>query len=245
MQGLSADIAEALDIVIEGLDYKFKVDEIDPDKIKVSMESKLASFNTGKELLSKWVSSPNAPSKSKFDKYVNSLVNSGEASLKTLRKALKTKIDYSKLGESKHKSAIEAKLVVLNSINTLEASVIELRHQFESGSVVLKKSEFKRGYAEKYACGEFYPVSNYYKKVYNTEDDAIVIDPKGSRGEIIVLDGLKVQLPHPPRDRSLILYSKKPKKEQYWQREPMPKGLTPDNASVYIDYIMEQFRMRN
>tara|TARA_R110002110_G_scaffold7049_9_gene35097 strand:- start:627 stop:3281 length:2655 start_codon:yes stop_codon:yes gene_type:complete len=244
MQGLSADIQEALEIVIEGLDYKMEVDFIEPDKVKASMDSKLVSFRTAKELLSKWVNSPNAPSEHKFSFYVERLIDSGNSSIKILRKALRSPIDYSELESHKHKLAAQTKLLVLNSITELDSSLIELKHQYETGKVVLQESEFKRGFAEKFAYGEFYPLENYYKNWYNEEEDAIVIDPKGSRGEIIELDGLKVQLPHPPRDRSKILFSDLPKREQYWRREEMPKGLTYENHEPYMDYIMEQFRRR-
>jgi len=244
MRGLSADIQEALEIVIDGLDYKMEVDFIEPDKVKASMDSKLVSFRTAKELLSKWVNSPNAPSDHKFSFYVERLIGSGNDSIKILRKALRAPIDYSTLESHKHKLAAQTKLLVLNSITELESSLIELEHQYETGTVTLQESEFKRGFAEKFAYGEFFPIKNYYKKWYNEEEDAIVIDPKGSRGEIIELDGLKIQLPHPPRDRKDILFHDKPKRDQYWIREKMPKGLTPDNTDPYMDYIMEEFRRR-
>jgi hypothetical protein len=244
MIGLSKDIQQGLDVVIEGLNYRMDVDAIDPDKVKASMDSKLESFKTAKQLLGKWVNSPNAPSESKFKSYVEQLIESGEASLQTLRQALRADIDYELLDEHKHKLAIQTKLTVLNSINELDSSLVELRVQYESGSVNLKEEEFKRGYAEKYAYGEFFPIQNYYKNWYNEEEDAVVIDPKGSRGEIIVLDDLKIQLPHPPRDKSKILFSDLPKKEQYWRREEMPKGLTPDNVQPYAEWILEQFRKR-
>ncbi|AGO47955.1 hypothetical protein Phi40:1_gp090 [Cellulophaga phage phi40:1] len=244
MIGLSHDIELALDIVIEGLDYQMVVDAIEPDKVKAAMESKLTSFKTAKELLSKWVNSPNSPSDKKFTNYVEKLINSGESSLKTLRKALVAKIDYDLLDAHKHKLAAQTKLLVLNSITELDSSLIELRHQFETGKVILKEAEFTRGFAEKFAYGEFFPLDNYYKKWYNEEEDAVVIDPKGSRGEIIELDGLRVQLPIPPRDRKKIRFHDKKKEDQYWRREELPKGLTPDNAEPFTEYILEQFRIR-
>lgn len=244
MVGLSADIQAALDIVIEGLDYKIKVDLVESDKIKSAMESKLTSFKTAKQLLSKWVNSPNSPTQVKFNFYVEALIKSGEKSIHTLRKALRAPIHYASLDESKHKMAAESKLTILTFINELDSSLIELRMQYEAGSVLLKEDEFKRGYAEKFAYGEFLPITNYYKNWKNEEEDAIVIDPKGSRGEIVELDGLRVQLPHPPRDKSKILFSDLPKKEQYWRREELPRGLSPDNSDVYAEYIMEQFRRR-
>jgi len=244
MIGLSKDIQEALEIVIEGLDYKMEIDLVEPDKMKASTDSKLTSFRTAKELLSKWVNSPNAPSDHKFSFYVERLISSGEDSIKILRKALRAPINYSALETHKHKLAAQTKLLVLNSIVELDASLIELRHQFETGTVILQEAEFKRGLAEKFAHDEFFPIKNYYTDWYNQEKDAIVIDPKGSRGEIIELDGLKIQLPNVPRDRSKILFTDKPKREQYWVRAEIPKGLTPDNADTYMDYIMEEFRRR-
>jgi len=244
VKGLGEDIQSALDVVIEGLNFTFDVSQIDPDKIKSTMDSKLTSFNIAKTLLYKWANSPNAPRKVKFDKYIVSLIESGDSSLFVLRKALRSKVNWKEVDETRHKLAIESKLAVLNSVNELEASVAELRNQFENDSVILKETEFRRGYAEKYAAQEFYPLKNYYKEWYNKEEDAIVLDPKGSRGEIIILDDLKIQLPHPPRDKKKILYSKLPKKDQHWKREPMPKGLVYDNADLYRDYILEQFRKR-
>jgi hypothetical protein len=244
MKGLSSDIQEALDIVIEGLDYTMRVDEIDPERVKQSMDSKLTSFKTAKELLSKWVHSPNSPSPKKFEYYVQALIISGEKSLTTLRKALRAKIDYDTLEEHKHKLASQTKLLVLNSIIELDSSLIELRHQFESGTVILKESEFKRGFAEKYANGEFFPGKNYHKKWYNEEEKAIVIDPRGSRGEIIELDGLKIQLPSHRELKHEVLFYNESRKKQYWRREVMPHGLTPDNEEAYTEYILEQFRRR-
>lgn len=244
MKGLSSDIQASLDIIIEGLNFDMRVEEIDPDKLKSSMQAKHASFKIAKELLLKWYNSPNSPSLNKFETYVSHIIEAGEGSLKTLREALRAPIDYEELEEHKHKAAMETKLVILNSINDMESSIVELTVQLETGTVNLKENEFKRGYAEKFAYGEFFPLENYYKKYRNEKEDAIVIDPKGSRGEIIELDGLKIQLPHPPRDKTKILFHDKKKEDQYWRREPLPQGLTPSNAEPFATYILEQFRKR-
>ena len=243
MQGLGQDIQESLDIIIEGLNYEFEVETIEPDKIKSSMGSKLASFKIAKELLFTWHNSPNAPSQGKFESYVGYIINSGNKALTTLRSALTQKIDYDLLEEHKHGSAMEAKLVILNSIREMDSSLIELKIQLETGTVNLKEAEFDRGWAEKYACQEFFPLTNYYKEWYNEEEDAVVIDAKGSRGEIVTLEGLKIQLPKPPRKKDILFHDKK-KEDQYWRRQEMPKGLTPENMDVYTDYILEEYRRR-
>jgi hypothetical protein len=244
MKGLSTDIQKALDVIIEGLNYELDITLIEPEKIKIAMESKLSSFRIAKELLLKWYNSPNKPSITKFESYVGFIINSGEASLDTLSDALGASINYEELDSTKHKSAMEAKLVILKSINEMESSIAELKIQLETGTVNLKESEFKRGYAEKFAYGEFYPSSNYHTHYRNTEEDAIIIDPLGSMGNIVVLDGLRVQLPEPPKKKSKILFSDLKKSEQYWKREPLPSGLTPDNAEPFAEYILEQFRRR-
>jgi len=208
------------------------------------MKSKLSSFDSAKDLLQKWKASPNAPSKRVLMEYATKTADSGESSLHILRRALKAKIDFRKLDKKRHYLAIETKTYLLDSIMTLQASVRELNEMIESGNINLKKREFKRGFAERYADGEFYPITNYYKDWYNKEEDAVVIDPNGSRGKIIILDDLKVQLPHPPREKSKVLFNKKKKKDQYWQREEMPAGLSMDNIDPFYDYIMEQFRRR-
>jgi hypothetical protein len=234
----------ALDTIIEGLDFRFKVDEVESDDLKLTMKSKLSSFNSAKELLHRWENSPNAPSETKFRDYVTRIADSGDASLLILRRALKQEIDYKSVKATRHYLAIESKTFILNSIIELEASVMELKNQLESGNIVLKEREFKRGFAEKFADGEFFPESNYFKNWYNEEQDTVVIDAKGSRGKIIVLEGLKIQLPNPPKDKTKILFYKKKKKDQFWQRAPWPRGLSMGNTAAFYEYIMEQFRMR-
>ena len=244
MKGLSHDIKLALDTIIDGLDYRFPVKAVEPDELKAAMKSKLSSFESAKKLLHQWKFSPNAPRDYIFKEYAQKIADSGDASLNMLRRALKLKIDYKKVNKTRHYIAVENKVSVLESIITLEASVIELKNMIASGNIVLKEREFKRGFPEKYADGEFFPLSDYYKKWYNEEEDAIVIDPKGSRGPIIVLDDLRIQLPNPPGDKTKILFSDKKKKDQYWRRSPLPDGCVIDNAEMFYEYILEQFRMR-
>jgi len=243
MIGLSGDIQKGLDVIIEGLDYELEVELIEPDKIKSSMESKLESFRIAKELLLKWYNSPNKPSQAKFEIYVGKIIHSGQASLKTLSEALGASIDYESLDTSKHKTAMQAKLVILKSINEMESSIAELTIQLETGTINLKEAEFKRGYAEKFAYQEFYPEANYYKG-YDQKEGIINIDPHSTKGEIFELDGLKVQIPQAPRDKKDILFWDKKKKDQCWEREPLPMGCTPDNAEPYAEYILDQFKKR-
>jgi hypothetical protein len=70
----------------------------------------------------------------------------------------------------------------------------------------------------------------------------IILNPK-SLGDIIDIQGLKIQLPKKPRKRD-ILFSDKKKVEQRWIRQEMPKLLTRENAGDYYDYIEQEFVRR-
>ncbi|MDB4335739.1 hypothetical protein OAA03_00600 [bacterium] len=67
---------------------------------------------------------------------------------------------------------------------------------------------------------------------------------EGSEGDVLEFDNLKIVLPKKPRYKKDILYHNLPKKQQRWTREDIPKGLTRDNATDYVDYIEEEFRRR-
>ena len=64
-----------------------------------------------------------------------------------------------------------------------------------------------------------------------------------SLGDIIEIQGLKIQLPKQPKKKD-ILFSNKKRAEQRWIREDMPKGLSRDTAVDYYDYIEEEFKRR-
>ena len=70
----------------------------------------------------------------------------------------------------------------------------------------------------------------------------IILSPE-NLGEVINIQGLKIQLPKKPPKKQ-ILFSNKKKKEQKWIREDMPKLLTRENAGDYYEYIEEEFRRR-
>ena len=244
MQGLSKDIEIAVDVTIEGLEYPIDTSTIDSDKLKNIVKAKTDSFKYTKELLLKWQNSNNAPSEEKLKGYVNRLVLAGDMSLNVLRSALRERIDYAELDPSKHAMAISAKPIIHQAIVEIDASLLELRLQLDADNINLKENEFKRGYPEKYAAGELFPLKNYYKDWLDYENDSICICPNGTRGEVINLDGLSITLPKVPTDKKTILFYDKKKKDQYWSRLDVPKGLTPDNEDAYAEYIVEEFRRR-
>lgn len=244
MKGLSKSIQLGLNTVIDGLEVDLRLESIEPDKLKAAMESKLVSFKMAKELLLDWVNSPNAPSRERFDAYISKIISLGERNLKTLSEALATKIDYHEIEPHKHKAIAQSKVTILKFIRELDGALVELREQHSSGTVNLKEYDFSRGMAEKFAHGEFFAASNYHKKVINEDNGAVILDPKGTLGNTMDLQGLLVQLPRVPRDRTKILYHDLPKEEQYWRREPIPQSLNPDTLNQHMEWVLEQFRRR-
>lgn len=229
---------------ILGMRLNIDILGVDDDKLDVLMKSRLDSFTAIKEMLILWESSNNAPNNNKLRKYIEDLIKAGEKSIDVLREALRKGINYEDLEPEKLGRAIKAKPVIFRAISEINSGLIELKLQLEADRIDLKTREFKRGYAEKFANQEFFPEKNYYKEWYNEEEDAILIDPKGSKGEIIILDNLKIQLPVPPKNKKDILFSDLPIEEQYWKRLDVPKGLTPDNEDQYAEYIVEEFKRR-
>lgn len=244
MKGLSKDIEIAISNAIDVLSYSVDINNVDPDKLGRLMTSKIDSFNSTKELISTWENSLNAPNNIKLKKYVERLINAGENSIEVLRNALRKEINYEDLDAEKHGISLKSKPIIFRAIHDINSSIVELRNQLEADKIDLKSREYKRGLPEKFANQEFFPLKNYYKKWYDEENDAIILDPNGTKGELIVLDNLKMYIPIPPKNKKKILFSNLPKEEQYWRRQEPPKALTPETEEQYIDYILEEFRRR-
>lgn len=244
MKGLSQDIQNAINTILEGLEYKFQIHNIESSKMKAVMESKSSSFRFAKQMMNKWSDSPNSPSDAKLMSYVERLVVAGDSALESLREGLSAKIDFDDIDDSKFKTAIQAKTFIYGAIEDINSDLIELRLQLESGELNLDDSEFHIGYAEKYAKGEFYNIKNYHKKRYDEKRDCIIISPDSSIGKVVDIYGFKIALPKPPRDKKDILFSDLPKREQFWRRSEPPKGLNKDNKEAYADFILEEFRRR-
>ena len=245
MQGLSSDIQLALDTVIRGLEYKFnESDLVNSEKMQVIMKSKVSSFNSAKEILMKWSSSPNAPSTKVLIGYIEGVINAGDKALLTLRNALRADIDYSELDVEKHNQAIASKSFILNAVFDLDKSLVDLRNKLEEGDLDLSDKEFKLGFPEIFAKKSSYDIKNYYKDWYNEETEGVNICPFSTKGKTIVLEDLHITLPKEPEDKTKILFHDLPKEEQYWRRLKTNDGITPDNVELWSEYIKEEYRRR-
>ena len=191
-KGLSSDIEIAIEDSIEGLQFDLGVTDIEDNKMKAAVKSKLSSFSSAKKLLERWVNSPNAPSHSKIQEYTSDLVDAGEVAKEQMRDALRKKINWGDLDADKRAAAQEAKPFILESIQSLNAGIVELRLQLDNDEINFSDKEFKIGFPERMAKGELFNTKDLHKNWYNEKEDAIKICPYGSEGEILNLYGLKV-----------------------------------------------------
>ncbi len=244
MKDLSKDLEEAITNAIDVMGFSVDVTEVKSEKLAALMQSKIDSFTYTKELIISWQNSQNSPSKEKLKAYIERLVKAGNNSIETLRQALRKKIDVDDVDPEKLGQAVKAKPVIFKAIAEINSGVYQLQAQLDADKFDLKNREFSRGMPEKFANQEFYPLKNYHKEWYDKETESIIICPLGTKGEIINLDGLKIMLPARPKNKKNILFHRLPKEEQFWRRQPVPSGLSPDTEEQYIEYIMEEFRRR-
>ena len=244
MKHLSSRIEKSIMNALQGMVMDIKIEDVDDKKLTALVNSRMDSFSSIKTMIMLWQNSPNAPNKEKLKTYATKLIKAGENSVDILEDALSKKIDFAKLDAQDHGTAMKSKPVILKAITELESGLIELRNQIKNDKLDFKEREFLRGYPERFANQEFYPISDYHKQWHNKEEDAVMICPKGTMGETIILGGLKIQLPQVPKNKKEILFSSLPVEEQYWRRLDVPPGLSVENESVYIDYILEEFRRR-
>lgn len=244
MKNLSDDIEYAVSNCIDILNFEVDITGIKSDKLEAVMKSKIDSFVSCKELIVSWQNSINAPADQKLERYIVTLVNAGENSIEVLRKALRKKINPYIVEPEKHGAATKAKPLIFKAINEINASVIELKFQLESGKYNLTTPEFKRGYPERFANQEFYPLKNYHKQWYDEKTDSIMICPLGTKGKVITLDNLNIMLPAPPANKKNILFHRCKKEDQYWKRIEPPSGLIAENEDQYADFILQEFKRR-
>jgi hypothetical protein len=76
---------------------------------------------------------------------------------------------------------------------------------------------------------------------YNEKYDVIVISKTGEIGEIIEISGLKIALPKPPKE---IYQRHKDKKEQYWERQDLPKPLSKISSIFQWNEMLSDFKAR-
>ena len=243
MKGLSEDIEFAIKDSLQGMELNVDISKVNDEKLSALVKSRIESFIAIKELLVSWQNSPNAPSHEKLRSYIIELVSIGNNSIDVLRKALKKEINFDDLDAEKYGTAIRSKPLLLKAITDINAGNIELQNQIDADKFDLQEREFKRGYPEKFANQEFLPLKKYHKEWYDAENDSVMICPLGTKGEIITLDGLNIMLPKKPK-RTEILFEKYAPTEQYWRRQEMPRGLTPDTEEAFADYIMKEFKRR-
>lgn len=75
---------------------------------------------------------------------------------------------------------IDTKLVAFNDVMEIEDIVHDVKSKLEEEDIMLEESDYKGGYAEKYA-DKFAKMKD--RSGYRADIDAVVIDPEGTVGE--------------------------------------------------------------
>lgn len=243
MKNRSKKIEQSIQTVIRGLNQPILIESLPDDQIETVIKSKDSAFRVAKDLLNRWNKSQNRPSDKTLKRYIEQIVDAGYKAIDLLEEALADEIDYDELSPTKYNRAILAKPTILDSTYAIEAGIMELEHQLNSQNYNLDDKEFKRGFPEKFAAGEFYPESDYHEDWYNDKKKSVKICPFGTEGKTITLEGLRITLPKVPAKKD-ILFSNLSKEEQYWRRLDIPDGITKDNADEFATYIYQEFRRR-
>jgi len=240
----SKDIEISIGNSLEGLTRDIDILTVDDEKLERLVKSRQDSFSSIKEMLGIWQNSPNAPRQEKLITYTEKLIAAGNKTSEILRSALVKEIDFDDLDPEKYGSAIKSKPIIYRAISEIDSGIKVLQRQIETSTLTFKEQDFKPGFPERFAKQELFPEKDYHKEWYDEENESILICPKGTKGEVIELNGLKITLPEVPKKKSEILFSKLPIEEQYWKRIEIPKGLSPENEEEYSDYIEQEFKKR-
>lgn len=82
-----------------------------------------------------------------------------------------------------------------------------------------------------------------WKYGYNEQIDTVIISQNGTLGDCFVVNGLRIGLPEMPSHTNIANHNKTIK-NQFWQRENMPKELTLSTEHKHEEYINKEFERR-
>lgn len=133
--------------------------------------------------------------------------------------------------------AIDTKEAAFNDAMEIADIVHDINQKLEEEELAIDENEYRDGYAEKYA-DKFAKMKD--KSGYRTDMDAVVIDPDGTVGQIVVISDLRIALPAKPYHKN-IAYGNRTKEDQYWRREAPPADLTIKSARYHEDFIESEY----
>lgn len=82
-----------------------------------------------------------------------------------------------------------------------------------------------------------------WKYGYNEAIDTVVIAKDGTLGDVFRINGLNIGLPEKPDEKLIINHDKTPK-NQKWERQSMPAGLTENTVHKHKEYIDQEYDRR-
>lgn len=134
-------------------------------------------------------------------------------------------------------TAIDTKEIAFNDVMEIDNIVHDIQNILADDDITMAETEYKGGYAEKYV-DKFEKMKNL--SGYDEEQDVVIIDPNGTIGDIIEIEGLRIALPKKPLSHNIDGFSDR-KEYQYWRRKTPPRELTVKSARKFEDFIASEY----
>lgn len=169
------------------------------------------------------------------------IVDSSQTVIESLYTGLEDSIQINAQGISTDadsiSNAIDLKDIAFKDVTEVSDIIHDINNVLKEDDLFIAESDYREGYPEKYA-DKFFNIKS--KAGYREDIDAVVIDPNGTVGEIVVISDLRIALPAKPKYKN-IEYSTRKKEDQYWRRQPAPNGFNMKSARYFEDFIDSEY----
>lgn len=230
--------------LIKAISYETETSS-DIGKLKKNVEAKKVNFSNAMSLIKDIYSQSLKDSVSTKNKEwlyntVNDLLDASKAAIDGMLIVLE---DNKQLEEAKYDTDIinysNAKRDAYKNINEFTDYITDLEAMVEGDeiedSLDIDEKTFKGGFCELF----HKKLDGKNKAGYNKDTDSVHICPKGTNGETVVVDGLRITLPAKTNLKGKMLdYS-----DQHWKREALPKGLEKGNEEIFEAYVEKQHKI--
>ena len=174
---------------------------------------------------------------------IKTLIKLSDNAINDLMKGVIMKLPKDKSDQTKEffeiKNGILKDFGVISKVRGELERVLKERDRGDERISMEEKGGYEESWCEKYADN-----SNGLAG-YNDVIEAVVIDPRGTVGEIIDCYGLRIALPKAPIEKKDFTNGHiKTRRSQKWSREKKPDGIKRETEQAHKSYIIEQFNKK-
>lgn len=233
----------AVDELIDVIKADIKFESANDSKKKTALKTKKKAIVSCKNIIS-GILEHDYHQQEWARKKINQIIDCSDSAIRSLLSGLEDEINIGEEGISDDadsiSNAIDSKTIAFEDASEIIEVIDDLKRISSEDEIIMNNSEFAGGYAENFA-NKLTKVVN--KSGYDEKNDYVIIDPEGTVGDIVEIEGIKIALPKQPAKKD-ILYHDKKTKDQYWKRQAPPKGLTPKTAKLFENFIDEEQNKR-